>query len=77
MRHNPVNLSICNQKGGVGKSTFTVLLASWLHSKMERNNGLSLAQLPKILATFSMTILREKISRKNVDSARYFLCEMK
>ena len=24
-------LSVCNQKGGVGKSTFTVLLASCLH----------------------------------------------
>lgn len=37
MRHNPVNLSICNQKGGVGKSTFTVLLASWLHHILGRN----------------------------------------
>ena len=25
------SLSVCNQKGGVGKSTFTVLLASCLH----------------------------------------------
>lgn len=25
------SLSVCNQKGGVGKSTFTVLLASYLH----------------------------------------------
>lgn len=27
----PVNISICNQKGGIGKSTFTVLRASYLH----------------------------------------------
>ena len=26
-----VNISICNQKGGVGKSSLTVLLASYLH----------------------------------------------
>lgn len=26
-----MNLSICNQKGGVGKSTLTVFAASWLH----------------------------------------------
>lgn len=26
-----VSASICNQKGGIGKSTFTVLLASYLH----------------------------------------------
>lgn len=25
------SLSVCNQKGGVGKSTFTMLLASCLH----------------------------------------------
>ena len=25
------NISICNQKGGVGKSSLTVLIASYLH----------------------------------------------
>ena len=29
-----VNISICNQKGGIGKSTFTGLLASYLHYNM-------------------------------------------
>lgn len=31
MENKPIRLSVCNQKGGVGKSTLTVLLASWLH----------------------------------------------
>lgn len=29
-------ISICNQKGGVGKSTFTVLVASLLHYRFGR-----------------------------------------
>ncbi len=32
MKNTPVNIVVCNQKGGIGKSTFTVLLASYLHS---------------------------------------------
>lgn len=31
MENKQVFISVCSQKGGVGKSTFTVLLASWLH----------------------------------------------
>lgn len=30
-------ISVCNQKGGVGKTTYTVLLASVLHYKMGKN----------------------------------------
>lgn len=30
-------MSVCNQKGGIGKSTFTVLLASYLHYELKRN----------------------------------------
>ena len=33
----PVRIAVCNQKGGVGKSTFTTLLASHLHYTLERD----------------------------------------
>lgn len=33
MEQKPVFISVCNQKGGIGKSTFTVLLADILHYK--------------------------------------------
>ena len=36
MKQKPHYISICNLKGGVGKSTFTVLLASLLHYRMGR-----------------------------------------
>lgn len=36
MEKRPCFISICNQKGGVGKSTFTVLVASLLHYRMGR-----------------------------------------
>ena len=31
------NISICNQKGGVGKSALTTLLASYLHYTLQRD----------------------------------------
>lgn len=36
MEKQPYFISICNQKGGIGKSTFTVLAASLLHYRMGR-----------------------------------------
>lgn len=37
MEKEPLNFSICNQKGGVGKSTLTVFATSWLHYVLGRN----------------------------------------
>lgn len=37
METQPLNVSICSQKGGVGKSTLTVFAASWLHYVLGRN----------------------------------------
>ena len=37
MENTLVSIAVCNQKGGVGKSTFTVLLASHLHYTLQRN----------------------------------------
>ena len=37
VEHIPVRVSVCSQKGGVGKSSLTVLVASWLHYVMKRN----------------------------------------
>mgnify|MGYP001459705497 FL=1 len=31
MENTPVSIAVCNQKGGVGKSALTTLLASYLH----------------------------------------------
>ena len=31
MKQNPLCIAFASQKGGVGKSTLTVLAASWLH----------------------------------------------
>ena len=37
MNLTPASIAVCNQKGGVGKSTFTVLLASYLHYTLRHN----------------------------------------
>ncbi len=36
MKEKQVFISVCSQKGGVGKSTFSVLLASWFHYVLGR-----------------------------------------
>ena len=37
MKRKPNFVSICNQKGGTGNSTFTVLMASDLHYRQGRS----------------------------------------
>ena len=37
MDKQPVFFCVCSQKGGVGKSTSTILLASWLHYALGRD----------------------------------------
>lgn len=36
MENTPVSIAVCNQKGGVGKSALTTLLASYLHCICKR-----------------------------------------
>ncbi|WP_227412544.1 P-loop NTPase family protein [Alistipes onderdonkii] len=33
MSKEPISISFANQKGGIGKSTFTILAASWLRCR--------------------------------------------
>lgn len=37
MNVTPASIAVCNQKDGVGKSTFTVLLASYLHYTLKHD----------------------------------------
>lgn len=37
MEKTPTSIAVCNQKGGIGKSTFTVLLASYVHYTLGHN----------------------------------------
>lgn len=34
MKQKQILMTVCNQKGGIGKSTFTVLLASYFHYRL-------------------------------------------
>ena len=61
MNITPASIAVCNQKGGVGKSTFTVLLASYLHYIVGHDvlvpNGRSMPNGSGNYRSSSMTII--------------------
>lgn len=50
MKKEPLFIAFSTQKGGVGKSTFTVLMASYLHYRKELNVAVMDCDYPAIRA---------------------------
>ena len=73
---NPLYISFCAQKGGVGKSTFTMLVASYLQYKL----GINVAILDCDSPQFSIVTLREREqslikNNKSIEEALLEQCE--
>lgn len=60
MEKQPLLISFATQKGGVGKSTFTVFAASWLHYKHGVNVAVVDCDYPQ------HSILKQKARDRNI-----------
>jgi len=64
---SPMYISFCTQKGGAGKSVFTILAASYLHNEM----GLNVAVIDCDYPQWSVQKLRERDKEQIEKSAFY------
>lgn len=71
MKKNPVFVAMCNQKGGVGKSAMTILLAGYYHYL----KGLNVAVVDCDYPQYSLIRLKERDMR-TVENSEYFKQQM-
>ena len=69
MNKEPISISFANQKGGIGKSTLTILAASWLHYV----RGLNVLVVNCDFPQNSIYVLREREKKAVMESDTYKL----
>lgn len=68
MKKDTVLVAVCNQKGGVGKSTMTIMLAGYYHYL----KGLNVAVIDCDYPQYSLVRMKERDMR-TVENSDYFL----
>ena len=67
MKKDTVLVAVCNQKGGVGKSTMTIMLAGYYHYL----KGLNVAVIDCDYPQYSLVRMKERDMR-TVENSDYF-----